>query len=320
MNNKPIIIIPGDDPPQCQGSPQLKKLETFGEIVLYSNRPESNQEKIERARDASVLINSRSAVKWPGEVLEALPNLRMITVCGIGVDAIDLTAAKAKNILVCNIPGKTAPIVAEHAFGLMFSVAKRAAYQTVAVRAGNWSRVDNVFIQGKTLGVIGTGNIGSEMVRLGQAMGMRVVAWTYHPSGERSTKLGIPFVEFDELLRISDVVSLHLKLTDLSHHVIGQKELSLMKSGAILINVGRGALVDEEALAAALQSGHLGGAGIDVYGIEPPQIDHPLLSCDQAVFTPHCADMTPEGVELLNEGVVENVIAFLKGAPQNVVS
>ena len=103
------------------------------------------------------------------------------------------------------------------------------------------------FIQGKTLGVIGTGNIGSEMVRLGRAMGMRVVAWTYHPSGERSAQLGAPFVEFDELLRFSDVVSLHLKLTDLSHHVIGQKELSLMKSGAILINVGRGALVDEEA-------------------------------------------------------------------------
>jgi len=320
MNNKPIIIIPGDDPPQCQGSPQLKKLETFGEIVLYSNRPESNQEKIERARDASILINSRSAVKWSGEVLKALPNLRMVTVCGIGVDAIDLTTAKAKNILVCNIPGKTAPIVAEHAFGLMFSVAKRTAYQTASVRAGGWSRVDNVFIQGKTLGVIGTGNIGSEMVRLGRAMGMRVVAWTYHPSGERSAQLGAPFVEFDELLRVSDVVSLHLKLTDLSHHVIGQKELSLMKSGAILINVGRGALVDEEALASALRSGHLGGAGIDVYGIEPPQIDHPLLSCDQAVFTPHCADMTPEGVELLNEGVVENVIAFLKGTPQNVVS
>ena len=320
MNNKPIIIIPGDDPPQCQGSPQLKKLEAFGEIVLYSNRPESNQEKIKRARDASVLINSRSAVKWPGEVLEALPNLRMITVCGIGVDAVDLTTAKAKNILVCNIPGKTAPIVAEHAFGLMFSVAKRTAYQTASVRTGGWSRVDNVFIQGKTLGVIGTGNIGSEMVRLGRAMGMRVVAWTYHPSAKKSTQLGVPFVEFDELLRVSDVVSLHLKLTDLSHHLIGQKELSLMKSGAILINVGRGALVDEEALASPLRSGHLGGAGIDVYGIEPPQINHPLLSCDQVVFTPHCADMTPEGVELLNEGVVENVIAFFKGTPRNMVS
>ena len=106
------------------------------------------RKKIERARDASVLINSRSAVKWPGEVLKALPNLRMITVCGIGVDAIDLTTAKAKNILVCNIPGKTAPIVAEHAFGLMFSVAKRTAYQTASVRAGGWSRVDNVFYTG----------------------------------------------------------------------------------------------------------------------------------------------------------------------------
>ncbi len=320
MTRKAVIVIPGDDPPQCQGSPQLERLRSMAEVVLYPTRPDSREEKIRRAKGADVIINSRNSVKWPADVLPALPNLKMITVCGIGVDAIDLSTAKARGITVCNVPGKTAPIVAEHAFGLMFAVAKRAAFQTAAVRAGRWVRADSLFIQGKTLGVVGTGNIGSEMVRLGRAIGMKVIAWTYHPSVERADQLGVTFVELDELLRRSDVVSLHLKLTEQSRHLIGKDELSRMKPGSVLINVGRGALVDEEALAEALMSGCLSGAGIDVFQVEPLPPGHPLRSCDQVVLTPHCADMTPEGVELLNEGVVDNVVAFLQGNPRNVMS
>ena len=319
MARKPLIVIPGDDPPQCQGSPELKRLEELGDVVLYPDRPDSREEKIRRAKDAVVLINSRNAVKWPADVLQALPSLKMITVCGIGVDAVDLVTANAQGIIICNVPGKTAPIVAEHAVGLMFAVAKRAAFQTAAVRSGQWIRVDSLLLQGKTLGVIGTGNIGSEMARLGHAIGMKVIAWTYHPSSQRAADLGVTFVELDELLGRADVVSLHLKLTDQSRHIIGKNELSIMKPGAVLINVGRGALVDEEALAEALMSGQLGGAGIDVFEVEPLPVGNPLRSCDQVVLTPHCADMTPEGVELLNEGVVDNVVAFLKGEPKNIV-
>ena len=177
-----------------------------------------------------------------------------------------------------------------------------------------------LFLQGKTLGVVGTGNIGAEMVRLGRALGMKVLAWTFHPSAERAAQMGVTFVELEDLLRRSDVVSLHLKLTEQSRHLIGQAEFSRMKPGSVLINVGRGALVDEEALAAALRSGHLGGAGIDVFQVEPLPPGHPLRGCEQVVLTPHCADMTPEGVELLNEGVVENVLAFLQGNPRNVMN
>ena len=149
---------------------------------------------------------------------------------------------------------------------------------------------------------------------------MKVIAWTFHPSDERAAELGVTFVGLEELLRRSDVVSLHLKLTEQSRHLIGEAELSRMKPGAVLINVGRGALVDEEALAAALGSGHLGGAGIDVFQVEPLPPGHPLRACEQVVLTPHCADMTPEGVELLNEGVVDNVLAFLQGNPRNVMT
>ena len=313
------IVVPGDSPPQIQGSPHLERLKSFGDVKVYTDRPETAEEKINRAEDADILINSRGMVKWHADVLPHLPKLKLISLCSIGTDMIDLDEAKKRGIVVCNQPGRTAPVVAEHSFGLMFALAKRAAFMTAGMKAGKWHRMDNVYLQGKTLGVIGTGHIGSEMARLGKAIGMNVIAWTYHPSAERAKQLGIQFVSFEDLLRMSDVVSLHVKLTDDSLHLIGERELALMKPNALLINVARGQIVNTDALARALNSGNLGAAAIDVYDQEPPPADHPLLTCEQIILTPHCADMTPEGVDLLNEGAVDNIIAFLEGNPKNVV-
>ena len=148
---------------------------------------------------------------------------------------------------------------------------------------------------------------------------MRCLAWTYNPSPQRAAELGVEFVELDQLLRESDVVSLHVRLSDESREMIGSRELALMKPGAILINAGRGELVATDALVDSLNSGHLAGAGLDVFDNEPLPHDHPILTCEQVVLTPHIADQTPEGIELLNEGAVSNVIAFLDGRPQNVV-
>jgi len=244
----------------------------------------------------------------------------MATTCGIGTDSFDLKAAREMGITICNIPGKTAPVVAEHAFGLMMAAAKRAYFQTAELKAGRWTRMDNVYLRGKTLGLIGTGNIGAAMGRLAKAIGMEVVAWTFNPTPERAAALGVRFVGLEELLKTSDVVSIHVKLTDQSRVLIGARELGLMKRGAILVNTARGAIVDSTALVSALKSGHLGGAGIDVYEQEPLPADHPILSCEQVVLTPHNADQTPEGMDILNAGVVDNVIAFLEGRPQNVVN
>ena len=314
------MVVPGDDPPQIQASPQLRRLEPHGDVVVYTDRPQNADEKVERAADADILLNTRGLVRWPGEVLRKLPRLRMITTCSIGTDMIDLEAARKLGITVCNQPGRTAPVVAEHAFGLMFALSKRAAYMTIAIKAGGWPRMDNALLQGKTLGIVGTGNIGCEMARLGRAVGMRVVAWTYHPDAGKARRLGYRYVPFEELLCEADVVSLHVKLTKDSRHLIGERELTSMKSGALLVNCARGGIVDTRALVEALKSGHLGGAGIDVFDEEPPPADHDLLACEQVVLTPHCADMTPEGVELLNEGAVDNVLAYLKGKPRNVVT
>jgi phosphoglycerate dehydrogenase-like enzyme len=315
------VVVPGDDPAQIQGSSELARLEPFGEVTVYTDRPSDPDEQLRRLRGAQILLNSRGAVKWPGELLRQLPDLRMITVFGIGTDSIDLETARQQGIVVCNIPGKTAPVVAEHAFGLMLACAKRVVFQTEELRAGRWgTRIDNTYLNGKTLGVVGVGNIGSRMAQLGRSIGMRVVAWTFNPSPERAGALGVEFVELDDLLAQSDVVSLHTKLTDDSRGMIGARELALMKPGAILVNAGRGPLVDEAALVAALDSGHLGGAGLDVFTQEPLPPDAPILRCKQVVLTPHNADSTPEGLHFLNEGAVDNAIAFLEGRPQNVVT
>ncbi|MEE2617633.1 MAG: NAD(P)-dependent oxidoreductase [Candidatus Poribacteria bacterium] len=318
--NRLKIVVPGDDPPQIQSSPHLERLAPYGDVVLYTDRPITSAEKVNRAKEADILINSRGMVNWTTPVLRQLPKLQMITTCSIGTDMIDLQVAKELGVVVCNQPGRTAPVVAEHAFGLMFALAKRTAFHTAEIKAGRWNRIDNIFLRNKILGIVGTGNTGSEMIKLGQAIGMDVIAWTFHPSQEKADRLGIQYVSFEQLLQTADVISLHVKLTDESRHLIDKQELELMKQGALLINCARGEVVQTDALVEALDAGRLSGAGIDVYDQEPPPSDYPLLTCKQVILTPHCADMTPEGVDLLNQGAVNNIIAYLEGHPENIVS
>ena len=313
------IVIPGDDPPQIQGSPHLARLAPFGEVVLYTDRPATDADKLRRAADAVVLLNSRGIVKWPGHLLRQLPRLKMVAVCGIGTDAIDLEAARQQGIVVCNIPGRTAPIVAEHALALMFAAARRAWFHTNELKQGRWPAVYNIYLRGKTLGLVGAGSIAAEMARLGRARGMDVLAWTFHPSPERARQLGVHFVELDELLRLADVVSVHVKLTEQSRGLLGRREIGLMKPGAIVVNTARGAILDNVALAEALNAGRLGGAGLDVYEVEPLPADHPLLACEQVVLTPHNADLTTEGMEILNGTTVDNIVAWFEGRPWNRV-
>ena len=318
--NRPLIVVPSDDPAQCQGSPRMAELEAVADLKIFPTRAESFDQQIERAQGATVIINSRSYLEWREDAFKLLPDLRFISVCGIGTDSIDLDAAREHGITVSNIPGKTAPVVAEHAFGLMFAAAKRAAWYTEMTRKGEWVKQDGVFLGDKTIGIVGTGNIGTEMARLCNAFGMNVIAYTFNPSDERAEKLGVQFVDLDELLATSDVVTIHTKLTPDSEKLIGQREISLMKPTAILVNVARGPIVDEAALVDALNAGKLSGAALDVFEDEPLPQGSPITQCQQVVLTPHIADMTPEGLDLLNQGVVENSLAYLSGTPQNVVN
>ncbi|MCP5152170.1 MAG: hypothetical protein H6983_23940 [Ectothiorhodospiraceae bacterium] len=316
MSNGVKIVVPGDDPPQIQGSAQLDRLRERGEVVVYTDRPKSVEEKHERVRGANVVLNSRSIVTWRESDFAACPELAMIATCSVGTDAIDLVAAKQRGIVVSNQPGVNAPFVAEHMFGLMFAVAKQAYVQTAALKSGRWLLPVNMMLQGKRLGIVGTGAIGAEMARLGNAVGMEVVAWTYNPTPERAAALGVRFVELDELLATSDVVSLHVRLTDDSRGLVGAEQIARMKPNAVLLNGARGDVVDNDALVAALERGHLFGAGLDVFPQEPLPADHPILRCERVVLTPHAADQTPEAVEAINKGAVDNILAFLDGKPR----
>lgn len=307
------IVIPGDDPPQIADSPHLERLTPWGEVVVHRDHPASNEEKLQRVEGANVILNSRSSLTWREPQFEALPDLKMIATCSVGTDAIDLVAARSRGIVVSNQPGVNAPFVAEHMFGLMFAVAKQASWQTAALKAGRWELPENVMLQGKRLGIVGTGAIGAEMARLARAIGMDVVAWTFNPSDERAKALGVHYVPLDELLANADVVSLHVRLSDDSRHLIGAPQLALMKPGAILLNGARGDVVDYLALVDALRSGRLYGAGLDVFPSEPLPPDHPILTCERVVLTPHAADQTPEAVDATNRTAVDNIIAFLEG-------
>jgi phosphoglycerate dehydrogenase-like enzyme len=317
--NRPTVVIPADFPALASLSPQLDRLREFADVRLHPDRPQSEAEIVDRLQEADILLNSRGSLKIPGRVIEQLPRLQMIAVCGIGYDAIDLPATRARGIVVCNVPGRTKTVVAEHAFGLMLAVARRMAATTAQLQAGRWTGELGISLIGKQLGVIGTGNIGCEMIRLSRAFGMQAVAWSLHPDPAKAAAFGFRCVEFDELLQSSDVVSLHTRLSDDTRGLIGARELSLMRHSAILINTSRGAVVDTVALVAALKAGRLFGAGLDVFEQEPLRPGHLLVDCPNVVLTPHTADQTQEGIDLITGGCVDNIQAFLSGQPVNVV-
>lgn len=302
------------------GSHHLERLQEFGEITLYDTRPASDGEQYDRVKDADVIINSRGQVKWSADMLRRLTKLKVMSLCSIGTDCVDLAAAQELGIVICHVPGRTSKVVAEHAFALMFATARRLAFTTADTKLGGWSNLLSTSLIGKTLGVLGTGNIGCELIRMARAFGMKVIAWTFNPSQHKADALGFEYHEFDDVLKNCDVISVNLKLTDDSRGLIGAQQFALLKPGSLLINTARAAIVDTRAMIDALNSGHLMGAGLDVYDEEPVPADSPLLKCQQVVLSPHAADQLPEAIAALNDGAVENVIAFLDGRRQNAVT
>jgi len=317
---RPVVVIPADFPPLVSRSPLLPQLEQFAEVRLHLDRPQSPAAQIQRMQDADILLNSRGSLSFPEHVLQALPRLKMIAVCGIGYDSIHLPTATRQGIVVCNIPGRTAPIVAEHALALLLAASRRTSWMTAELRSGRWPGDLSLSLAGQRLGVIGTGHIGCEMLRLGKAIGMQTVAWSLHPDPAKAALLGFEYLSLEELLRTSDAVSLHTRLSDQTRHLLNADRLALMKPAAVLVNTARGAVVDTLALADALQNRRLFAAGLDVYEHEPLPATHPLLACEQVVLTPHSADMTQAGVDLLTQGCIDNIAAFLQGQPRNVVN
>jgi D-3-phosphoglycerate dehydrogenase len=311
-----IIVVPDDAPPVLGPSHAWNHFEGRQAIAYFDSLPGTEERLLERIAGAEVVINIRSSTRFTARVFERAPELRLLSLWGTGTDNVDLGAAASRGVTVTNTPGVSATSIAEHALALMLAVARRVPRLDAQTRAGEWARGQMTQLHGKTLGIIGLGAIGRKFARLGEGIGMRVIAWTMHPD----PSLGFTLVDLDDLLRTSDVVSLHLRLSEQTRGFLDARRLALMKPSAILINTARGAIVDEAAMLDSLRSNRLAGAGLDVFEVEPLPHRHPVLELPNVVLTPHAAGITVEALEAGLQMALDNVRNFLAGQPTNVVA
>ena len=315
-----MIAVPDDFPSVFAGSAAHERAKTLDRVRVVSERGADVQDElIRRIGDARVAINIRAHARFDDGVFAACRDLKMVSVWGTGTDNIDLHAAGMRGITICNTPGVNAFAVAEHALTLMLAVARKVTTLDREMRSGKWPREMHTQLLGKTLGLFGMGTIGSRVASLGRAFGMEVLGWSALGDEARVRAAGAKPVGREELLRSSDVISLHVRLGPDTRGIIGRKEFGMMKPTAILINTGRGALVELDALLTALRENRIKGAGLDVFHQEPLAADDPILSLPNVVLSPHNAGQTPE---VIRDGLlraVSNVESFLKGKPTDVV-
>jgi D-3-phosphoglycerate dehydrogenase len=297
----------------------IEMLKEVGEVEVRTGMPQ--EELIEVIKDKDALL-VRSATKVTREVIEAAQNLKVIGRAGIGVDNIDLDAATERGIVVVNSPGASTITVSELTIGLMLALARNLTRADTSLKSGRWEKkkLIGVELRGKTLGIVGTGRIGSAVIEKARAMGMKVIGYDPFVSEKVAEDMGFELVEFEDVLKRSDFISLHVPLTDQTRHMIGKEEIAKMKDGAFIVNCSRGGTIDEAALLEALESGKLGGAALDVFEKEPP-LDNPLLKNERFIATPHLGASTEEAQRSASTIACEEVRKVLENLPaSNVVN
>jgi D-3-phosphoglycerate dehydrogenase len=316
-----LLVVPDDEPPVLSGTALEARARSLAQRTEWHfDRPATEEETIDRLKDADAVVNIRSSVQFTRRVLAGCPRLKILSVWGTGVDHVDLPAAEELGITVSNTPAYGAPYVSEHALALALAVSRQIVQNDRHIRQGGWTRgfIDELY--NKTLGVVGTGAIGRRMIQLGQGIGMKVIAWTVNPTPERAAEYGVRFLPLEELLAQADVVSLHVALSPRTEKFIGRQQLGLMKPTAILINTARGGVVDQDALLEVLHKRKIAGAGLDVFEAEPLPAGHPLTELDNVVLSPHAGGMAYSGTMRGLEMSVENLEAFAAGNPIYVVA
>ncbi len=284
-----------------------------GGKLSFDSKPGLSAEELLSAIPQYDALIIRSGTTVTAEVIAAADKLRVVGRAGIGVDNVDVAAATRRGVTVMNTPGGNNVTTAEHAVSMMLSLARSIPQATASMRAGKWekSKFTGSEILNKVIGVVGIGNIGRLVAERARGLKMKVIAHDPFISNDRAAELGVELVSLDELLTRSDFVSLHIPRTPDTHDFIGAAELAKMKQGARLINCARGGIVNEEALAEALKSGHLAGAALDVFEEEPPPADHPLLALDNVICTPHLGAATTEAQDNVAVAVAEQVVDLL---------
>ena len=314
-----IVVLDGHT--ANPGDLSWAELETMGELTVYDRTPADAT--IERAKEADIVLTNKVVI-GPNE-MSHLPQLRYIGVLATGYNVVDVTAAHELGIVVTNVPAYSTESVAQMVFAHLLTVTNRPEHYALANRNGRWAgNPDFCYwdtplteLSGKVMGIVGLGNIGRRVSEIALAFGMKVQALTSKSSG--LLPAGVSKASLEELLSTSDVITLHCPLTDSTLHLVNHETLAQMRPGAILINTGRGPLVDEFAVAEALKSGRLSAYCADVLCEEPPRADNPLFCLPNAFITPHIAWATTEARNRLLQTAIHNVRSFLEGHPQNVV-
>jgi glycerate dehydrogenase len=314
-----IVILDGHT--ANPGDLSWDEFKNFGELEVFPRT--STEQIISRLQGATVVITNKAPLNR--STISALPDLRFIGVAATGYNIVDIEAARERGIAVCNVPEYSTQEVAQAVFALLLELTNRTGYHAETVRAGKWSKSPDfcywdyplVGLEGLALGIVGYGRIGQAVARIGQAFGMRILATRRNPPANTN---GVQYISLDTLLRESDTISLHCPLTPESKGMVNADFLAKMKRTAFLINTSRGGLVTESALADALNQDRIAGAGLDVLSTEPPPADNPLISAKNCIITPHIAWAAKTARARLLKIVAENIRAWSKGMPQNVVN
>ena len=293
-----------------------------GVEIAVGRFPFADAEDVVRSlADSEIVCAMRERTAFPKSIVDRLPKLKLLITTGMRNASFDMAALRDRGVTVCGTggPGGGNEDTAELAWGLILGAARRIAEDHAFMRQGGWQTRIGHRVAGKTLGLLGLGRLGSGVARVGLAFGMKAIAWSQNLTAEKAAAQGVERVEKDELFRRSDILSVHLVLSDRSRGLVGAREIGLMKPSAILVNTSRGPICDTAAVIDALKSGRLAYAGFDVYDQEPLPIDHPLRTTPNVILTPHIGYVTDENYRNSYPQIVENVLGFLDGKPVRVI-
>ncbi len=289
------------------------------DVEVFRDHLSDQDAVVERLKDFEIIVAMRERTPFPRTLLERLPKLKLLVTTGMRNASIDMEAASDLGIVVCGTGGLSYP-TAELTWGLILALLRQIPKEDRATRAGHWQVSMGAGLRDKVLGVMGLGNLGSQVATVGKAFGMSVIAWSQNLKEERAIQFGATLVGKDDLFSRSDIVTIHLVLSDRTTGLVGARELDLMKPSAYLINTSRGPIVDEEALVHALLKGTIAGAALDVFDPEPLPLGHPLRGLENTVITPHMGYVTTETYEAFYGDAVEDIRAFLGGEPVRVLN
>jgi D-3-phosphoglycerate dehydrogenase len=296
------------------------KVKSDVEIKVFNEHLGGPDKVIAALKGFEIVVAMRERTGFPKQVIEALPDLKLLITTGMRNASIDTEAAKARGVTVCGTGSFGSP-TSGIAVGLMLELTRHIGYENARLHAGApWQTTIGPDLEGMTLGVLGLGKLGTRTANVAKAFGMHVIAWSQNLTAAKCQEAGVGYVSKEDLFRQSDFITIHLILSQRTRGLVGAKELALMKPTAYLINTSRGPIVDEAAMLAALREKRIAGAGLDVFDIEPLPLDHPLRKMDNVVLTPHLGYVAEQNYRHYLAGVVDDIRGFLDGKPVRVLT